>query len=137
MATCNWTCSCGATVVAHIGQKSFDDALEWFLSYDCAACGASITQDDSGFPPEAIRGEIIKASGLWALEIPDHASSKSKVVHVLRSALKLSILETQHILKRIPGEAYRGTKVEVDWLARLLSAEGIFVKSRKVDTLVT
>jgi large subunit ribosomal protein L7/L12 len=120
-------------VNAEVDQTAIDGKLRWYLSYRCPICHAAVESDDIGFPPENIRALLIQRDGLWDLYIGD-ISNKMEVVKLLRGLLGWSLPKASQRLRDITKPVYSGSKVEVEWLEKVLSGHNIsvsYVSNRK------
>jgi hypothetical protein len=121
-----WECDrCNREITANIGQSIIDSKLVWYLSYRCKSCNYAIELDDFGFLPTEIRQKVIQKESEWKLKVDSvESKSKVKIIKILRRALNLSIKDTSKLAKNFPHMT-RGTKVEMQWLQKLLVNENI------------
>ncbi|MGL6337525.1 MAG: hypothetical protein ACRC80_00105 [Waterburya sp.] len=125
--------NCNKETKANIGQAIIDSQLKWYLSSICNHCYSAVEMDDFGILSNEIRQQIINEEGEWKLIIDSAESkNKAKIIKILRQALNLSIQDASNFLKKFP-DITSGTKVEMQWLGKLLFDENIKFSIEECD----
>jgi hypothetical protein len=124
MNTSNRCDKCGGELKCKAGESLYTGKLRWYGSCSCKVCGPVVEADGVGFPSEDVRATIISESELWRVQL-DRAEPKAVVAKVFRDALSVSPKDAISLASRDRKAIWEGTKVEVEWLVRLLKDAGI------------
>ncbi len=124
MANVNCKCStCGNLVKVTVSQHVDRTYLLWNGSYRCSHCGADVTFDDDGFPPEDVRKEILAEGGSWELLV-ESSIDTLKIALCINDALGQPRKSAIQLRKMLPGPISQGTKAEMHWLRNVLAKAG-------------
>lgn len=107
--------------VVRIGQTIVSAQLRWYRSTSCPNCGR-VEEDGIGFPPEELRGHLIKGGGYW--DVRANSANRSLVMKELKKILGLSNEKLPQQIRRFPI-VFRGTKTEAEWVMMQLNASCI------------
>ncbi len=124
-ATFTLECSAcgGGQATVEFGQSFRGQELRWYRRMTCPDCGLREEFDDTGFPPEDVRRQIMDANGRWSLHVKQPRSA-ARLRQTLRVILKLEPAEAIALTRDPRAAVFTGTKVEAEWLAALLHEAG-------------
>ena len=134
-ATSTLECSaCGGRhATMAFGQSFRGRELRWYQRMTCPDCSLREEADDTGFPPEDVRRQLMEANGRWSLHV-EQPHSLARLRQTLRTALKLGPAEVVALTRDPAAALFVGTKVETEWLAALLRDAGETGVTRPVQT---
>lgn len=101
--------------------------LVWYRYYNCKRCGSIEEFDDYGFPPQEIRGQIIKSTGLWELVINEEykIKIKLKLAKTIAETINMGLKGSLDRVNRRGEFIWKGSEVETLWLQKILSKNDI------------
>jgi hypothetical protein len=115
---------CGRAVDLYGGQSAVG-GLRYWAAYRCEHCGGQLEMDGIGLPPESFRQALLRDEGTWGLTVQASGPHAVLALKCLRAELGLTLAEVGALKARIPGTVRDGTRVEMEWLKRLLDANGV------------
>ena len=125
--------NCGGSCLVTFGQHYTVATLVWSQSIHCPSCGCAIESDDSGFPPDAIRQNLMSLNGRWGLHVTTDGPERLSACKILHCDLNTTLDEVKKMKDRMPGLVYTGTQAETDWMCARLRKFGFSCRIEKVD----
>ncbi|RKG48285.1 hypothetical protein D7X30_40905 [Corallococcus sp. AB011P] len=115
---------CGRAVDLYGGQSA-RHGLRYWAAYRCEHCGGQLEMDGIGMPPESFRQALLREEGTWGLDVQALGAHVVLALKCLRAELGLTLADASALKARIPGVVREGTRVEMEWLRKLLGANGV------------
>lgn len=119
---------CGHSAAASVVEVLADGKQEWDLHGTCGNCGSEWYECDFGPPPASVRAAILAENGPTVLELEAGSTTPAKVMRVLRQVRALPLGQARALADELLRIGLRGTRVEMELLARPLRAAGVIVR---------
>ncbi len=124
MAVFKTKCDCGQNILVNVGDRLYNNTIQWFQSYNCINCGKSIEMDSVDEIPLEIKLIIMEQEGTYGLFLK-YPKDRAKVEFIIKKLMTDKLKKFDLFLEKKSDEIIKGTQNEVLVVKNYLEKKGI------------